>query len=134
MSNFRETVKFRPCFEVKKNFGLLIFRHVVYHIYEARDLAGIRIYSLFRNIFKYLENMSNKRVRETLKAFLKSRNLNISPNELYIRNLQITCFKMIYYITCLCSMSLIFFRTPENGLNFEKWPHHHWHQITDHSA
>ena len=40
------------------------------------------------------------------KAFLKSRNLNISRNNLYIRNFQITCFK--WYITCLCPMSLIF--------------------------
>ena len=42
MSDFREIVKFRPFFEVRKNFRLLELRHVVYH-FEARDLENQNI-------------------------------------------------------------------------------------------
>ena len=54
---------------------------------------------LFRKTFKYRENISNNRLCEIQESSLK----------LYIR-----------YITCLCSMSLILFRIPENGDNFTK--------------
>ena len=49
-----------------------------------------------------------------LNAFIKPRNLNFSRNKLYIWNLQITRFKMIYDM--LSSKSLKFFRTSKNGL------------------
>ena len=46
-----------------------------------------------------------------IKAFLKWLNLNISRSKLYILDLLIECFKMMYCI--LCSMSLTFFEFPE---------------------
>ena len=60
MSDFREIVKFRPFFEVRKNFKLLKSRHVVYH-FEVRDLE----------YQKYRENMNNNRFRKIHKSFLK---------------------------------------------------------------
>ena len=51
-----------------------------------------------------------------LNAFLKLRNLNISRNKLYIWNVQITLFKMIYDMFVFYK-SLRFFRTSKNGLN-----------------
>ena len=65
MRDFREIVKFRPFLEVRKNFKLLNFRHVVHH-FEARDL-GIRIY-----VEKYLENMSNNKFRKIHKRYIKT--------------------------------------------------------------
>ena len=41
----------------------------MYH-FEVRDLR-IRIYSLFREIFEYRENMNNNRFREIHKSFLE---------------------------------------------------------------
>ena len=62
MIDFREIVRFRPFFEVRKNFKLLnldmlyiIVRHVIWRI---------RIHSLFLEIFKYHENVNNNRFRE----------------------------------------------------------------------
>ena len=49
-------------------------------------------------------------------AFVKPRNLNFSRNKLYIWNLQITRFKMIYNMFVFEELE-IFFRTSENGLN-----------------
>ena len=37
MSNFREIGGFRPFSEVRKNFKLLEYEHIIYH-FEARDL------------------------------------------------------------------------------------------------
>ena len=51
--------------------------------------------------------------RNTL-LLLSSRNLNISRNKLYIWNLQITCFKMIY--------NMFIFWEFEIFSNFRKWP------------
>ena len=64
MSDFREIVKFRPFFEGRKNLEMLhiILKHVIWRI---------RIYSLFREIFKYRENISSNRFREIHKSFLK---------------------------------------------------------------
>ena len=42
MSDFSEIIKFRPFFEVRKNFELLKFTQVVYH-FEARDLENQNI-------------------------------------------------------------------------------------------
>ena len=62
--------------------------------------------------------MSNNRFRKNKeKAFLKWQNLNISRNKLYIRNLQITVFKVIYNMFMFYEFDI--FRTPENGLNFD---------------
>ena len=71
MSDFREIVKFRPFFEVQKNFKLLNFRHVVYHFEACNLYWRIRIYSLFPEIFKCRENISNNRFLEIHKSFLK---------------------------------------------------------------
>ena len=96
MSNFRKIVKFRPLFEVRKKFKLLKSRHVAYQ-FEVRDWK-IRIISLFHEIFKYRENINNNRFREIYKSFLKISKFEYFANRLYIRNLQITCFKMTYYL------------------------------------
>ena len=42
-------MKFRPFFEVRINFKLLEFRHVVYH-FEARDPKNQNIYFALQNI------------------------------------------------------------------------------------
>ena len=58
-----------------------------------------RIYNYFREIFKFRENMCKTDFAKFLKVFIKSQNYknkNISQKQLYIRNLQNTCFKMIY--------------------------------------
>ena len=68
----------------------------ILYIILKRVIWRFQIYNLFREKFKF---------RGFTKAFtnfakyiiaLSSRNLNISRNKLYIWNLQITCFKMIY--------------------------------------
>ena len=43
MSDFRENVKFRSFFEVRKNFELLEFRHVIYQFEAPRDLENHNI-------------------------------------------------------------------------------------------
>ena len=63
--------------------------------------------------------MSNDIFREIQKALLKSQNLNISRIKLYIHNLQITCFKTIFNKFMFHESDINFFRTPENGLNFD---------------
>ena len=75
----------------------IIVKHVIWRI---------RLYSLFRQIFKYRENMNNNRFHEIHKSFSKSQNLNILRNKLYIRNPQITCFKMIYDMFMFCESDI----------------------------
>ena len=65
----REIVKFRPFLKFEKisnfrNLDMLytILKHVIWRI---------RTYSLFLEIFKYLENVSNNRFREIYKSFIK---------------------------------------------------------------
>ena len=80
----------------------------------------IRIYSLLCEIFEYRENMSNNGFRKIQKALLKSQNLIISRNKLYISDLQITFFKMIHNMFIFYESDI--FRTPENDLNFDNFP------------
>ena len=95
MSDFREIVKFRPFFEVRKDFRLLEFRQVGYH-FEEHDLEKQNKW-LVTKIFKYRKNMSNNRFREIHKSSLKIAKFEyFLRNKLYICNLQITCFKMKY--------------------------------------
>ena len=111
MSNFREVVEFRPFLEVQKNFRLLDHRHTIYHL-EAGDL-GIpniynlqipniynlqipNIYNLPREKFNFAVLRKHFRISRNSLLLLSSRNLNISQNKLYILNLQIKRFKMIY--------------------------------------
>ena len=54
-----------------------------------------------------------------LKKPFSDLNLNISRTKLYIRDLQIMCFKMIYKIFMFCGFDI--FRTPENGLNLDNF-------------
>ena len=70
------------------NILCIILKHVIWRF---------QIYNLFREIFKFREDKSNNVFREIRKCFLK------------------TASK--WYIICLCSKSLKFFRTSENGLN-----------------
>ena len=71
------------------NILYIILKHVIWRL---------QIYNLFCEIFKFREDKSNNVFREFVNAFVKPRNLNFSRNKLYIWNLQITCFKMIYNI------------------------------------
>ena len=70
------------------NILYIILKHVIWRF---------QIYNLFRKIFKFREDKSNKMYfAKFVNAFVKPRNLNFSRNKLYIWNLQITRFKMIY--------------------------------------
>ena len=55
-----------------------------------------QIYNLFREIFKFRKIKAIMYFAKFVNAFVKPRNLNFSRNKLYIWNLQITRFKMIY--------------------------------------
>ena len=88
------------------NILYIILKHVIWRF---------QIYNLFREIFKFREDKAIMYFAKFVNAFVKPRNLNFSRNKLYIWDLQITRFKMMY--NCLCSKSLKFFRTSENGLN-----------------
>ena len=70
------------------NILYVILKHVIWRF---------QIYNLFRE--KYLNFAKIKAIMYFAKfvnAFVKPRNLNFSRNKLYIWNLQITRFKMIY--------------------------------------
>ena len=60
-----------PFSEVRKNFKLLEYEHIIYH-FEARDLEIPNIYNLFREIFKFREDKSNNLFREIRKCFRKT--------------------------------------------------------------
>ena len=70
---------------------------------EARGLEASNIY---REIFKFRENMSKTDFAKFLKVFIKSRNLNISRKYLHIRNLQTTCLKVIYNMFNIKSLKI----------------------------
>ena len=91
-----------------KNMNLLytILKHVVWRF---------QIYNYFLEIFKFRENMSKTDFAKFLKAFIKSRNLNISRKKLYIRNLQTTCFKLIYSMFIVLK-SEIFSNSPSGAI------------------
>ena len=55
-------------------------------------------HNLFREIFKFREDKSNNVFREILKCFRKTAKFEFFAKKLYIWNLQITRFKMIYDI------------------------------------
>ena len=55
-----------------------------------------RICNYFREMFKFRNFMSTLRNFEKSVLLVFSQNLNISRNNPYQRNLQITCFKMMY--------------------------------------
>ena len=69
------------------SISYIILKHVIWRF---------QTYNLFREIFKFHEDKSNNVFCEILKCFRKPRNLNFSRNKLYIWNLQITRFKMMY--------------------------------------
>ena len=57
----------------------------------------LALYNLFREKFKFRGfTKAFLRISRNILLVLSSRNLNISRNKLYIWNLQITRFKMIY--------------------------------------
>ena len=113
MNDFREIIKFRPFFEVRKSSNssnldtlYINFKHVIWRI---------RIHRLFREIFKYRENMSSNRFREIHKSFLKIVKFEYFAKQLlHIRNLQITCFKMICNVFMLYESDIL--------SNSRKWP------------
>ena len=57
--------------EVRRNFRLLEYEHVIYY-FEARDLEIPNIYTLFGEIFKFREDKSNNVFREILKFSRKT--------------------------------------------------------------
>ena len=70
------------------NILYIILKHVTWRF---------QIYNLFREIFKFREDKSNNVFREIRKCFRKTAKFDFfSRNKLYIWNLQITRFKMIY--------------------------------------
>ena len=68
----------------------------ILYIILKRVIWRFQIYNLFREIFKFREDKAIMYFPKFVNAFVKPRNLNFSRNELYIWNLQITRFKMIY--------------------------------------
>ena len=90
---------------------------MMYIIFEARDLENKNVWFVWRylNIAKICAIIY---FAKFIKAFLKLQNLNISRNELYIRILQITRFKIIYMFMLY---KVAIFRTPENGVNFDNF-------------
>ena len=69
------------------NILYIILKHVIWRF---------QIYNFFREIFKDKKIKAIMYFAKFVNAFVKPRNLNFSRNKLYIWNLQITCFKMIY--------------------------------------
>ena len=69
------------------NILYIILKHVIWRF---------QIYNLFREIFKFREDKAIIYFAKFVNAFVKPRNLNFSRNKLYIWNLKITRFKMIY--------------------------------------
>ena len=69
------------------NILYMILKHVIWRF---------QIYNLFREIFKFREDKAIMYFTKFVNAFVKPRNLNFSRKKLYIWNLQITRFKMIY--------------------------------------
>ena len=68
MSIFREMLRFRPFLEVRKNFKLLEYEHIILkHV-----IWRFQIYNLFREIFTFREDKSNNVFCEILKCFRKT--------------------------------------------------------------
>ena len=69
------------------NILYIILKHVIWRF---------QIYNLFRKIFKFREDKSNSVFREICKCFRKTAKFEFFAKQIYIWNLPITCFKMIY--------------------------------------
>ena len=65
----------------------IILKHVIWRF---------QIYNLFRKYLNFAKIKAIMYFAKFVNAFVKPRNLNFSRNKLYIWNLQITRFKMIY--------------------------------------
>ena len=85
LGHFRKLEKISNSYNT--NILYIILKHVTWRFQK---------YNLFREIFNFREDKSNNVFREIRKCFHKPRNLNFSRNKLYIWNLQITRFKMMY--------------------------------------
>ena len=67
------------------------------YIFLKRVIWRFQIYNLFPEIFKFREDKSNNVFREILKCFRKTAKFEFFAKQIiYIWNLQITHFKMIY--------------------------------------
>ena len=75
-----------------------------------------QIYNLFREIFKFRENKSNKVFREIRKCFRKTAKFEFFAKQIIYLGSPDHPLQN-YVVICLCSKSLKFFRTSENGLN-----------------
>ena len=88
----------------------------IIYIILKRVIWRFQIYNLFREKFKFRGfTKAFKNFAKYIIAFIFAK-FKYFENKLYIWNLQITRFKMIYDI-CLCSKSLKLFRTSRNDLN-----------------
>ena len=104
MSDFREIVKFKPFLSSKKIQTLKIW---TYH-FEARDLEN----QMFREKFKYRENISNKRFRKIHKSFLKIAKFEYFAKQIIYYIFKIMCFKMMYRMSMFYK-SHMFFELPK---------------------
>ena len=94
MSNFCEMLRKGS----RKNFKLLKYEHII-HNYTSfqRTWSGDSVdINCFAKYLNFAEIWAKTDFAKFLKAFIKSRNLDISQKSLHMRDLQITCFKAIY--------------------------------------
>ena len=99
--------------EVPKNFKLLEHNHITYD-FEAGDLEIPNIYFFARNP-NFAVLRKNLRILRNTLFVLSSRNISISQSKLYIWNLQITRFQMMYDMFVFYDFEI--FPTSKNGLN-----------------
>ena len=79
----------------EKNFKLLEHKHIIYH-FEAGGLEVPNFLICFAKNSNFAVLRKHLRISRNALLLLSSRNLNISRKKIYIWNLQVTCFKMIY--------------------------------------
>ena len=89
------------------NILCIILKHVIWRF---------QIYNLFREIFKFREDKSNNVFREIRKCFRKTAKFDFFCETNYIFGISRSPASK-WYIICLGSKSLKFFRTSENGPN-----------------
>ena len=92
----------------EKISNCLEHKYIIYHFGDSKYIICFAKNSNFAVLRKHL------RISRNTLLLLSSQNFNISRNKLYIWNLQITRFKMIY--------DMFVFQESEIFLNFQKWP------------
>ena len=80
----------------EKTSNSVTLASVVLYIILKHVIWRFQIFNLFANYLNLAKIKTIKYFAKFVNAFVKPRNLNFSLNKLYIWNLQITRFKMIY--------------------------------------